>query len=232
MKYLIIPLLLTPFLFLKPKSKPKLKISPETIDLDNQITAFPRIQIQDHGQTAPMIIVIPGRNATETQLQSTIPKDLKARVFFLRSESENRVFFKPRLKEPDEVVTPALIEAGECLDEAVNKLLNLYPTNKLILFGFSAGGALALNYALNGKANSILAFSGGLPVSLYPSKKNNTKILMFHGNLDKTVEFDIGLNTAKAFEKAGFYTEFREKNRSHVLPPMETVKEFFKIALS
>ena len=231
MTYLIIPLLLTSFFFLS-KPKPRIeKISPTVIDLNNQISAFPRTQIKDYGQKAPMIVVIPGRNATELQLQSTIPLDLKARVFFLRSEKPKRLFFEPRLKYDEEIVAPALKEAGKEVEEGIAKLLKLYPTNKLIVYGFSAGGALALTYGLTGKANTIMAFSGSLPSTLYPSEKNKTKVLTWHGNLDTVVPYELGLNTAKAFEDAGFFTRFKEKKNSHILPPKEVVKEYFETAL-
>ena len=223
MNYLIIPLLLTSFFFLS-KPKPRIeKIPPKVIDLDNQILAFPRIQIKDFGQKAPMIVVIPGRNATELQLQNTIPTDLKARVFFLRSEKPKRLFFEPRLKYNEEIVAPALKSAGKEVEEGIAKLLKLYPTNNLIVYGFSAGGALALTY--------VMAFSGSLPSTLYPSEKNNTKILIWHGNLDTVVPYELGLNTAKAFEDVGFYTRFKEKKNSHILPPKEVVKEYFEISL-
>ncbi len=201
------------------------------IDLGNQISAFPRIQIQDYGQKAPMIVVIPGRNASEIQLQSVISQDLKARVFFLRSEKENRLFFKSRLKYDEDILTPDLTEARKEIEEGIDKLLKLYPTNNLIVFGFSAGSALALTYGLTGKANSVLAFSGSLPSTMWPKQKNNTKILMWHGNLDTTVPFQLGVDTALAFEKAEFFVEFKEKENTHIIPPKEVVKEYFGIAL-
>lgn len=236
MNYLIIPILLTSFLFLSSKkSSTKLssieKIPPAVIDLGNQISAFPRIQIKDFGQKALMVVVIPGRNASEIQLQSTIHSDLKARVFFIRSEKPKRLFFEPRLKYEEEIVAPALKEAGKEVEEGIAKLLKLYPTNNLIVFGFSAGSALALTYGLTGKANTVMGFSGALPSTLWPKSKNNTKILMWHGNLDETVPYELGLNTAKAFEDAGFFTRFKEKKNSHITPPKEVVKEYFEIAL-
>ena len=237
MNYLIIPILLTSFLFLNSKQSNNTKLSstekipPKVIDLGNQISAFPRIQIKDFGQKAPMVVVIPGRNASEIQLQSTIPSDLKARVFFLRSEKPKRLFFEPRLKYEEEIVAPALKEAGKEVEEGIAKLLKLYPTNNLIVFGFSAGSALALTYGLTGKANTVMGFSGALPSTLWPKSKNNTKILMWHGNLDTTVPYELGLNTAKAFEDAGFFTLFKEKKNSHITPPKEVVKEYFEIAL-
>lgn len=211
------------------------KIPPvvECIDLGNNLLVFPRIQVaEDFGQELPMIVVLHGRNGNEKQLANVIPKDLKARVFFLRANTKNNLFFIPRLKDKEEILAPALEKSGKDVLEGIDVLLGIYPTNRLILFGFSQGASLVLRlseYKFN-IPTYVMAFSGSLPSLLYPKKLNSNKIMQYHGNLDKTVPFELGINTFNAFDKMGFDIIFRQTKNSHIGPPKIYVEEFFKLA--
>lgn len=209
--------------------------SPSKIDLGNGLLGYPRIQIEDRKQLAPLVIVLHGRGSDQTGLQKVIPKNIPARVIFLRGQIDGkpgRYFFNARLAGPEKELKSDLESAGLILDEAINKLTQIYPTNKIILFGFSQGAALSLYMGSIGVVDKVIAFSGSLPSSLFPQQKQNTQILMWHGNSDKVVPYKLGQNTADAFENAGFLTEFiTGDSKGHVLPPDDVVNKYFKIAI-
>jgi predicted esterase len=209
--------------------------SPLRIDLENGLVGYPRIQIEDRNQLAPLVIVLHGRGSDQTGLQKVIPKNIPARIIFLRGQIDGkpgRYFFNARLAGPENELVKDLEKAGLILDEAINKLTQIYPTNKIILFGFSQGAALSLYIGSVGIVDSVIAFSGSLPSNLFPNQKQNTKILMWHGNSDKIVPYKLGQNTADAFKNAGFLTEFITGNsKGHILPPNDIVNKYFKIVI-
>lgn len=233
-------LLTAGFLLLKNNSKntesEKKLSSPTEINLENNLLAFPRIQINDIGQKAPMIIVLHGRNSNELQLQKVIPKDLPARVFFIRGQiptKSGNLYYLNRLKDNPEIVGPQIKESGKILDNGIEILLNKYPTNKLIILGFSQGAGLALYMGSIGKADSVISLSGALPVTLYPSEKFNTDIFMWHGEKDKTVPFELANNTYKDLYNKGFNVEFKiGKNSYHSVAPSIIINRFLKKALN
>lgn len=205
------------------------------INLDNGLVGYPRIQLKNPNQIAPLIIVLHGRGSDEKGLQNVISKDIPARIIFLRGQiagETGRYFFMPRLAGPEKDLKTGLEQAGSILKQGIQKLMQIYPTNKVILFGFSQGAALALHLGSIGAVNDVIAFSGSLPSNLYPKQNKNTQILMWHGTSDKVVPFELGEKTASAFENAGFSTEFNiGENKGHILPPAEIVKEYFRLVL-
>lgn len=209
--------------------------SPTKIDLGNGLYGYPRIQIKDRGQIAPLVIVLHGRGSDQTGLQKVIPKNIPARIIFLRGQIDGkpgRYFFTARLAGPENELKFALENTGLILDEAITKLTQIYPTNKVILFGFSQGAALSLYMGSIGAVDSVIAFSGSLPSNLYPQQKQNTNILMWHGNSDKVVPYNLGENSANAFRNAEFSTKFiTGKNKGHILPPKDIVEKYFNIVL-
>jgi predicted esterase len=210
-------------------------ISPSKINLENNLYGYPRIQMKDVGQKAPLIIVLHGRGGNEKALQNVIPKNLPARIIFLRgqiNEKTGNYFFKSRVAGPENKLKEDLENSGLILDEAITKLTQIYPTNKVILFGFSQGAALSLYMGSIGAVDNVIAFSGSLSKNLFPAKQQNTQILMWHGTNDKVVPFKLGKDTKEAFENMGFSTEFIVgKNKGHILPPKDVVEKYFKMTL-
>lgn len=206
------------------------------IKLNNNLVAFPRIQINDTGQKAPMIIVLHGRNGDELSLQKYIPKNLPARVFFIRGQiptDSGNLFYLNRLKDDPNIVGPQIKAAGKILNTGIETLLKKYPTNKLIIFGFSQGAGLALHMGSVSKADSIISLAGSLPSNLYPSQSFDTKISMWHGRKDKTVPFDLADNTYKYLYNKGFDVDFEiGENKYHSVAAPEIIDKFLKEALN
>lgn len=220
-----------------PKQSNTLPPNYNEIDLGNGLIGFPRIQIEEKGQKAPLMIVIHGRASNEKQLQDVVPKDLKARVIFLRGQipgevnPKGRFFFLPRLKDAEDKVGPAIQEAGKIVDNGIKKLLSIYPTSKVIILGFSQGGAMSLYLGSLGKYNTAIGFSGSLPSNLFPKDKKPTRILMWHGDKDSTVPYELGKDTADAFVNSGYLTEFiTGEGKSHIFPPKSILNKYLEIA--
>lgn len=209
--------------------------TPLKIELNDNLSAFPRIQINENGQKAPMIIVLHGRNSNESALQEFIPKDLSARIFFMRGQiptNSGNLFYLNRLKDDPEIVGPQIKDAGKILDRGIKILLKKYPTNKLIILGFSQGAGLALYMGSIGKADSVISLAGTLPTSLYPENSSNSKIFMWNGAKDKTVPFELADNTYKELYNKGFDVEFQiGENSYHSLPQQYVIDEFLEKAL-
>lgn len=212
--------------------KPTLKETPTSITLNDNLIAFPRkFPTNDSNVILPMIIVLNGRNATEKQLQYAIPENLNARVFFIRPNLKNNLYYVPRIKDDEEIVKPAIVQSGNSIIKAIDLLKNKFNTSKVILIGFSQGSSLVLYLSSLGYNDVGLSFSGALPSNLYPSKFINTKLRMFHGNLDKVVPFEMGLDTYEAFKAQNYNVEFKERKNSHISPPKELALEWLKESL-
>lgn len=212
--------------------KPVLKQTPSQITLNDNLIAFPREFPTNNSNIAlPMIIVLNGRNATEKQLQYAIPENLNARVFFIRPNLKNNLYYIPKIKDDEEIVKPAIVQSGNQIIKAIDLLKNKFNTSKVILFGFSQGSSIALRLAALGYSDVTLSFSGALPSNLYPSKFTNTKVRMFHGNLDKVVPYSMAQSTYEAFKAQNYNVEFKERKNSHISPPKEIAFEWIKESL-
>lgn len=212
--------------------KPTLKETPVSITLNDNLIAFPRkFPTNNSNVILPMIIVLNGRNATEKQLQYAIPENLNARVFFIRPNLKNNLYYIPRIKEDEEIVKPAIVQSGNQIIKVIDLLKAKFNTSKVIVFSYSQGSSLNLYLASLGYQDVALSFSGALPSNLYPSKFQNTKVRIFHGNLDKVVPYSMGLDTYEAFKASKFDVEFKERKNSHISPPKEIAFEWIKESL-
>ena len=212
--------------------KPILKETPSSITLNDNLIAFPRKFPTNNSNVAlPMIIVLNGRNATEKQLQYAIPENLNARVFFIRPNLKNNLYYVPRIKDDEKIVKPAIVQSGNSIIKAIDLLKNKFNTNRVILFSYSQGSSLNLYLASLGYQDMALSFSGALPENLFPTKFAKTKIRIFHGNLDKVVPYEMGLKTYEAFKAQNYDVEFKERKNSHISPPKELAFEWIKESL-
>jgi len=212
--------------------KPILKETPVSIALNDNLVAFPRkFPTNNSNVILPMIIVLNGRNATEKQLQYAIPENLNARVFFIRPNLKNNLYYVPRIKESEEIVKPAIVQSGNQIIQAINLLKSKFNTSRVIILGYSQGASIALQLAALGYSDVTLSFSGALPSNLYPTNFSKTKIKMFHGNLDKIVPYSMGKSTYEAFKAQNYNIEFKERKNSHISPPKEIAFEWIKESL-
>lgn len=123
--------------------------------------------------------------------------------------------------EEDEQGVFASMRAVEAL--IASKLAHIDP-NRILLAGFSQGGALTLHTALHGG----IALGGAIALSTYlPLRKLVTKapsdnivhsdIFMAHGTLDDVLPHEIGLLSKDVLLKLGAHIEWRDYPMGHEL---------------
>ena len=88
------------------------------------------------------------------------------------------------------------------LDDIVNNIIKKFEvkTEQISILGFSQGSMLATYYALQKEMSfqNIFSLSGSLPKKILEEidlKKNNTKYLIFHGQIDDVVSANQALET-------------------------------------
>ncbi len=98
------------------------------------------------------------------------------------------------------------------------------PANKVILAGFSQGGAIALHCGLrfNQSLAGILALSTYLPLAATLEAEANeankkTSIFMGHGVFDPVITVDQGRDSANTLNSAGYSVDFNEYTMEHAV---------------
>jgi len=115
------------------------------------------------------------------------------------------------------------------------------PSEKIIIGGFSQGGAVALYTALTSdvKLGGIIGLSTWLPLNgSFPAassgQNSSTPMLLGHGNTDPVVNYAFGVQTKECCKKMNNQVVFNTYNGlGHSSSPkeMEDVKEFVKKCL-
>ena len=121
---------------------------------------------------------------------------------------------EPTSTEDVDGITKAALYVNSLIDEEIKAGI---PPERILVGGFSQGGALALYSALtcSKKLAGIVALSCWLPLrkTLTPSmvKANkNIPILQCHGTSDDVVKFDFGKSTAGMLRKVSENVDFKK----------------------
>ena len=113
-------------------------------------------------------------------------------------------------------------EDREGIEESSSKIMeivNSLPTGKVILCGFSQGGAIALHAGLTNKnINAVIALSSYLPLMSIPgywdaNKVHSLPILLCHGNIDPVVPVQLGKMTESFLSDD--YVSYKEFPMAH-----------------
>ena len=101
-----------------------------------------------------------------------------------------------------------------------NEIENGTPEDRIVVAGFSQGGALALHLSLRSKYNlaGVVALSCYLPVrEKFESELTNTKIPIFqaHGRFDMVVPYFSGLYTHELLESKSIEITWHEYQMGH-----------------
>lgn len=97
-------------------------------------------------------------------------------------------------------------------------------TSRIVLAGFSQGGAAALYTALPypEKLAGIMGLSTWLPVRGITGQANaNTPIFLAHGDFDPMVQISAGLATREALQDAGHNIDWKTYPMEHAVCPQE-----------
>lgn len=113
-----------------------------------------------------------------------------------------------------------ITESSNAIRSLCEKQLELgIASKRIILAGFSQGGAIALHCGLNfpEPLSGIMALSTYLPrcSSLGAKSNQNIDIFMAHGLQDDVIDIAFGLSSRQRLEKSGYVVKWHEYAMSH-----------------
>ncbi|HNP36822.1 MAG TPA: alpha/beta fold hydrolase [Woeseiaceae bacterium] len=126
-------------------------------------------------------------------------------------------------------------ESSAALDDLIaREVARGIPTTRIVLAGFSQGGAVVLHNALRASERlaGLLALSTYLPLpngftdevtNNRNSQDRSLPIFMAHGTEDPMVPLQAGIETATTLRAAGFTVEWHEYPMAHGICPAEIV---------
>lgn len=108
------------------------------------------------------------------------------------------------------------------------------PDNRILLAGFSQGGAIVLHCGLRHREPlaGIMALSTYLPMHKYfaaevledsGSQVRSVPIFMAHGRQDPVLPFELGQNSRDTLSSAGFHVQWHEYSMGHAVCAEEIV---------
>lgn len=122
-----------------------------------------------------------------------------------------------------QVSTVDLMESKADIEALIHQqVLSGIPTDRIIVAGFSQGGALAYEVALNGS----FQLGGLMAMSTYLPRKNaihlnanniDLPIHVFHGDRDNVVPLALGLESAEELEQKGFDIKVKRYAMEHTV---------------
>jgi phospholipase/carboxylesterase len=119
-------------------------------------------------------------------------------------------------------------ESGEAIAALIHREAERgIPPHRVVLAGFSQGGAIALHAGLRypEKLAGIIALSTYLPLRAaaaeFHAANRETPLFMAHGSLDPVVPARLGEDSAHFLEQAGYNVEFNSYVMPHSVCPQE-----------
>lgn len=124
-----------------------------------------------------------------------------------------------------------IVKSADAVYEIIHEQMEGgFPTNKIILAGFSQGGAMALHIGLRSEDNfaGILALSTYLPladeVSVPPAaQKNEIPIFMTHGLYDPVIPINAGQISKQRLTELGYQVSWKDYPMEHSVCAEEIV---------
>ena len=196
-----------------------------------------RLPTPNH-QHNPIVIALHGLGHHKegfAQLAQKLPKSW--RIFFVDATFEyNRGHAWYRFRCPQ--AESDLKLSMQALEKTVQQILRAYPkAPKPALFGFSQGGVMTMAM-INDYPNiwSSAADFSGYWLSRTPPKKQpstlNIPLLIVHGEQDRVVSFNRGLEAARLMGEAGMIISWLPFAGGHHIPRigLEQLKEHFEVS--
>lgn len=119
-------------------------------------------------------------------------------------------------------------ESGEAIAALIRREAERgIPAHRVVLAGFSQGGAIALHAGLRypEKLAGIIALSTYLPLRAaageFHAANRQTPLFMAHGSLDPVVPAGLGEDSARFLQEAGYPVEFTSYVMPHSVCPQE-----------
>ncbi|PCC69324.1 Predicted esterase [Nannocystis exedens] len=156
----------------------------------------------------PLVLVLHGVGADETQLAPYVLSNRPMRLVFLRgglASGNGFQWFRARYKDN---AAAFITDVSRTASEIVT-VLDQIATQRLyterIVVGYSQGAHIAWWLATSGRVDRVVAMSGALPASFKPPRPTRqVRIEAAHGLRDPVIPYSAGQATARAFQGAGY----------------------------
>ncbi|MEZ4437084.1 MAG: alpha/beta fold hydrolase [bacterium] len=161
----------------------------------------------------PLVLVLHGVGADETQLAPYVSADRPTRFVFLRgtlASGRGYQWFAARFKGDAPTFAAQLYRATAEVLQALDAIASQREIARTVVLGYSQGAHVAWWLATTGRVDRVIAVSGALPAGMRPpAARRPPQIEALHGTRDLVVPFAAGQATARAFEAAGYPVRFR-----------------------
>lgn len=162
----------------------------------------------DIGTPLPLVLLLHGVGADETQLGPYVISDRPMRLVFLRGGlpgGNGFQWFRARYQSNGaEFLTDVSRAATEVLT-VLDQIAAQRRVTERIVVGYSQGAHVAWWLATTGRVDRVVAVSGALPPSFKPPRPPRpVRIEAVHGLRDPVIPHSAGKATARAFQAAGY----------------------------
>lgn len=155
-----------------------------------------------------VMIMLHGRGATAESILSFADKFVFPNVTYLAPQAKVNTWYPYRFIEPREKNEPGITSGLQLIESIISQLNQKgFSTEKIILFGFSQGACLALEYAARNphKYGGIIGLSGGLigdklNYSNYTGSFHQTHVFLGCSEIDFHIPIERVKETTKIFK--------------------------------
>jgi len=132
----------------------------------------------------------------------------------------------PNLREQEDI--ESIVESSKLINQYIDaEIESGITTSKIILAGFSQGGAIALHAGLrySPPLAGLLALSAYLPLpdqlEIEASSNKDIPIMMAHGEFDPVIPVEQGRSSRQTLKDYGYTVEWYEYTMQHAVCPEE-----------
>ena len=165
---------------------------------------------------------------TELNIHSVLPHAPTLPVTINQGMAMNAWYDIYSLEDNSKEDEQGILCAMQSIENLIAEKFSHIPTERIILVGFSQGGAVALHTYLHSKTayGGVIALSTYLPLSHlykhYDSSNNARKfIFMAHGEFDEVLKLDVAHRSRATLEAIGAEIEWHQYPMAHTLCTQE-----------
>lgn len=156
----------------------------------------------------PLVLVLHGVGADETQLAPYVLSDRPMRLVFLRgglASGNGFQWFRSRFRDNAAAFLSDVSRAAAEIVTVLDQIATQRFYTERIVVGYSQGAHIAWWLATTGRVDRVVAMSGALPVSFKPPRlPRPVRIEAVHGIRDPVIPYSAGQATTRAFQAAGY----------------------------
>ncbi|MCY0994785.1 dienelactone hydrolase family protein [Nannocystis sp. ILAH1] len=156
----------------------------------------------------PLVLLLHGVGADETQLGPYVSSNRPMRLVFLRgglASGNGFQWFRARYKGNAAQLLSDVSRAASEIVTVLDQIATQRLYTERIVVGYSQGAHIAWWLATTGRVDRVVAMSGALPASFKPPRPSRAvRIEAVHGMRDPVIPYGAGDATARAFQAAGY----------------------------